>query len=267
MNNRVITNIKEGVAEVELNRSDKHNALDHKMFESIIEVGDQLAKDSSIRAVILHGAGKSFCAGIDLSMFAEEGLTSNHPERMKPRKSSLSNYYQSAAYVWREIHVPVIVALHGAVYGGGLQIALGADIRYAAKNTLLSVMEIKWGIIPDMGITTSLPNLMRMDKALEMAMTADIKDASEALQLGLITAIKDNPLDQARELAKKISNKSPDAIRSIKRLFYEAWLKDDQFSLALEAELQQKVMTEPNHMEAAKSTLTKSKPKFQNSKL
>jgi len=267
MDDRVITNIKDGVAEVELNRPNKHNALDHNMFESIIEVGDQLAKDSSLRAVILYGAGKSFCAGIDLSMLAGEGSSLNLADKMKPRKGSLSNYYQSAAYVWREIPVPVIAVLHGAVYGGGLQIALGADIRYAEKNTSLSIMEAKWGIIPDMGIMTSLPNLMKMDQALEIAMTAEIKDASEALQLGLITAIKDNPLEQARELAKKVSNKSPDVIRSIKRLFYEAWLKDDQFSLSLEAQLQQKVMTQSNHLEATKSTLTKSKPKFLNSKL
>ena len=267
MNERISFYIEDNVAEVKLNRADKHNALDHEMFEAILRIGDQIAQDDSIRAVILHGAGDSFCAGIDLSMFADEGLTHDFNERMKRRDSSLANYYQSAAYVWREIPVPVIAVLHGAVYGGGLQIALGADIRYAKENTKLSIMEIKWGIIPDMAMTTSLPYLMNIDKALEMATTADILDANEAFSKGLITAIDEKPLEKARALAKKIANKSPDAIRSIKRLFYQTWHKNDQFSLDLEAQLQLQIMSGSNQMEAVKSSLSGAKPDFLNSKL
>ena len=267
MSDRVNFDIKDNVAEVRLNRAEKHNALDHKMFEAIIRIGDQIAHDDSIRAVILHGAGESFCAGIDLSMFAGEGMASDFLKRMKRREGSLANYYQSAAYIWREIPVPVIAVLQGAVYGGGLQIALGADIRYAAEDIKLSIMEIKWGIIPDMALTTSLPYLMSADKAIELAVTADIFNASQALDKGLITAIKGRPLKQARALAKGIANRSPDAIRSIKRLFYETWHKNDEVSLALEAKLQMQVMAGENQMEAVKSSLSKTKPNFSNSKL
>ena len=267
MNERIIFSIEDNIAEVELNRADKHNALDHEMFEAILKIGDQISQDNTSRAVILHGAGDSFCAGIDLSMFADESLANKFNERMKPRDSSLANYYQSAAYVWREIPVPVIAVLHGAVYGGGLQIALGADIRYARDNVKLSIMEIKWGIIPDMAMTTSLPYLMSLDKALEMAMTADILNANDAFDKNLITAIEKNPLEKARVLAKKIANKSPDAIRSIKRLFYQTWHKNDQFSLSLEAQLQLQLMGKSNQMEAVKSSLSGSRPDFLNSKI
>ena len=267
MRERISFYIEDNIAEVKLNRADKHNALDHEMFEAILNIGDQLARDDSIRAVILYGAGESFCAGIDLSMFAGEGLADDFNERMKRRDSSLANYYQSAAYIWREIPVPVIAVLHGAVYGGGLQIALGADIRYASKSMKLSIMEIKWGIIPDMAMTTSLPYLMNIDRALEMAMTADILDSDEAFGKGLITAIKEKPLEEARALAKKIANKSPDAIRSIKRLFYQTWHKNDEFSLSLEAKLQLQVMSGSNQMEAVKSSLSGAVPDFSNSKM
>ena len=172
MNERISFYIEDNVAEVKLNRADKHNALDHEMFEAILRVGDQIAQDDLIRAVILHGAGDSFCAGIDLSMFAGEGLAHDFNEKMKRRDSSLANYYQSAAYVWREIPVPVIAVLHGAIYGGGLQIALGADIRIAAPDMKMSIMEIKWGLIPDMSLTGAYLELVK-DKALEMAKASD----------------------------------------------------------------------------------------------
>jgi len=267
MSDRIDFDIKDNVAEVRLNRAEKHNALDHKMFEAIIKIGDQIAHDNSVRAVILHGAGESFCAGIDLSMFAGEGMAADFLKKMQPRKGSLANYYQSAAYIWREIPVPVIAVLQGAVYGGGLQIALGADIRYAAEDAKLSIMEIKWGIIPDMALTTSLPYLMNTDKAIELAVTADILNANEAFNKGLITAIKEDPLRKARSLAKGIANKSPDAIRSIKRLFYDTWHKNDEISLGLEAQLQMQVMAGENQTEAVKSSLAKIRPHFSNSKL
>ena len=267
MNKRICFSIKDNVAEVKLNRADKHNALDHEMFEAIIKAGDQIAQDDSIRAVLLYGAGDSFCAGIDLTMFADEGLAKDFTKRMKPRDHSLANYYQSAAYVWREIPVPVIAALHGAVYGGGLLIALGADIRYADKYSAISIMEIKWGIIPDMALTTSIPNLINIDKAFEITMTGDILDAKTAFKLGLITEVKSDPLSQARELANIICQKSPDAIRSIKKLFYDTWGSNDKISLSMEAELQKKVMSSPNHMEAVKSSINRSEPDFSDSEL
>ena len=267
MTKRIELDINSGVAEVKLNRPEKHNALDHAMFESLIDVGEKLAKDRSIRAVILYGAGKSFCAGIDLSIFSGESSSDDFLNKMEPRDDSLANYYQSAAYVWREIPVPVIAALHGAVYGGGLQIALGADIRYADKNSAISIMEIKWGIIPDMALTTSIPNLINIDKAFEITMTGDILDAKTAFKLGLITGVKSDPLSQARELANIICQKSPDAIRSIKKLFYDTWGSNDKISLSMEADIQKKVMSSPNHMEAVKSSINRSEPDFSDSEL
>ena len=262
MNDRLNLTVKSGIAEVQLNRAKKHNALDHKMFESLIETGERLSKDNSIRAIILHGSGKSFCAGIDLTMFAGEGMSQDFSKKMLPREKSLANYYQSAAYVWREIPVPVIAALHGVTYGGGLQIALGADIRYASKDSTFSVMEIKWGIIPDMAMTTSIPSIMRIDQALEMAMTGDVINASEANSLGLVTAITSDPLEKARSLANNLVNKSPDAIRAIKKLFYETWKNNDQSSLLLEAQLQKRVMSGSNQMEAVKSSINRTPPNF-----
>lgn len=259
---RVIVNIDSHVASVTLNRADKHNAVDLAMFEALIETGGALAKDRSLRAVVLHGAGGSFCAGIDVSIFAGKGISAAGADNMLPRGDSIANFYQSAAYVWRELPIPVIAALHGVVYGAGLQIALGADIRYARPDTKMSIMEVKWGIIPDMAISTTLPNLMPVDKASELAWTGKVISGSEANQLGLVTDIKDDPLDAAQEIARSIAGKSPDAIRSIKKLFYEAWQTQSAGLLRMEAQLQVAAMASPNQMEATKANMQKRAPEF-----
>ena len=262
MTERVVVDIRNHVASVTLNRANKHNAVDIAMFEAIIEAGESLAQDRSIRAVVLNGDGESFCAGIDVSVFAGKGIGASGADNMATRGSSLANFYQSAAFVWRELPVPVIAALHGVIFGAGLQIALGADIRYVSADAKLSVMEIKWGIIPDMAISTTLPNLMPVDKAAELALTGKIVSGSEAEDLGLVTAVKENPLQAAREIAATIAGKSPDAVRAIKKLLYEAWKNDAASSLRLEAELQLKVMAAPNQMEAALANSEKRAPEF-----
>jgi enoyl-CoA hydratase/carnithine racemase len=262
MGDRVVVNVDRHVASVTLNRGDKHNAVDVAMFEALIEAGEALARDRSLRAVILHGAGESFCAGIDVSVFAGKGISASGADNMQPRGDSLANFYQSAAYVWRELPIPVIAALHGVVFGAGLQIALGADIRYATADTKMSIMEIKWGIIPDMAISTTLPNLMPVDKAAELAWTGKVISGSDASELGLITDIKEDPLVAAQELARTIAGKSPDAVRAIKKLFYAAWQPQFASSLRLEAELQTKVMASPNQMEATKANMEKRAPDF-----
>ena len=236
MTERVTVDLNERIARVTLNRPEKHNAVDRAMFDALIETGTALAADRSIRAIVLHGAGENFCAGIDVSVFqgGEDGID---PSSMQPRDGSPANFFQSAAYVWREQRVPVIAALHGVVFGAGLQIALGADVRFAATKATLSVMEIKWGIIPDMGIATTLPGLMPLDKALELAWTGRTVSGLEAQELGLVTAARDEPLDAAMELARQIAAKSPDAIRAAKALFQEAWGNRDAALLRREAEI------------------------------
>jgi enoyl-CoA hydratase/carnithine racemase len=260
MTERITVAISDHVATVALNRPDKHNAVDHDMFEAIIRVGSDLASDRSLRAVILHGVGDNFCAGIDVSVFAGGGVD---PGSLEPRDDSPANYYQSAAYVWREMPVPVIAALHGAVFGAGLQIALGADLRYARRDARLSVMEIKWGIIPDMGISVTMPPLMAYDKAAELAWTGRTFSGGDAAELGLVTATVDDPLSAAQELARRIAEQSPDAIRATKSLFRESWSKDrDAALLRREAELQLGVLAAPNQREAVLANQEKRAPVF-----
>jgi enoyl-CoA hydratase/carnithine racemase len=262
MTERVVVNTENHVATVTLNRADKHNAVDVAMFEALIETGEALATDQSLRAVVLHGAGDSFCAGIDVSVFAGEGIGASSAEKMQARAESPANFFQSAAYVWRELPVPVIAALHGVVFGAGLQIALAADIRYATADTQLAVMEIKWGLIPDMSLSTTLPHLMPVDKALELAWSGKVINGTEAGHSGLVTEVRKDPLVAAQELARTIAGKSPDAVRAIKKLFYRAWRSDAADLLRLEADLQTKIMMSPNQLEAATANAEKRVPGF-----
>ncbi len=262
MAERVVVDIENHVATVTLNRPDKHNALDIAMFEALIDAGESLAKNRSVRAVVLHGAGDSFCAGIDVSVFAGRGIGVASDDKMTARGDSPANFFQSAVYVWRELPVPVIAALHGVIFGGGIQIALGADIRYAAPDSKISVMEIRWGIIPDMCLSVTLPNLLPADKAAELAWTGKVVSGKEASEMGLVTATQENPLQAAQDLARQIAGKSPDAVRAIKTLLYASWKNDSVRTLRLEADLQTKVMSLPNQMEAATANLEKRAANF-----
>ncbi len=259
MTDRVVVDIADHVAQVTLNRAGKHNAVDRAMFDAILEAGTSLAGDRSVRAVVLHGAGDNFCAGIDVSLFQSEGID---PATMQPRDGSPSNLYQSAAYVWRELPVPVIAAVHGVAYGAGLQIALGADLRIAADDAELSIMEIKWGIIPDMSITITLPGLMAYDEAAELAWTGAVVSGRDAAAMGLVTRSAQDPLREARDLARRIAERSPDAIRATKRLFREAWADRDAALLRREAELQLEVMAGSNQKEAAAANIERRRPDF-----
>ena len=261
MTDRLSVERHDGVAIVSLNRPEKHNAVDRGMFDAIIDTGASLASDRSLRAVVLRGNGDNFCAGIDISAF-QGGESSFDPASMQPLENSLANYYQSAGWVWRDLPVPVIAALHGAVFGAGLQIALGADLRIAGDSARLSVMETKWGIIPDMGISVALPALMPYDKALELTWSGRIVDADEAAALGLVTRIDDNPVESAIELAQNFAARSPDAVRATKALFKEAWADREALLLKREAELQLRVMAGDNQKEAILANLQKREPDF-----
>ena len=262
MTDRLGIEIDDQVAIVRLNRPQKHNAIDIEMFEAIIETGNRLAGDSSVRSVVLTGAGDHFCSGIDISVFQGAGIGAAGSGRMDPVADSPANFFQKAAFAWREIPVPVIAAINGVAFGGGLQIALGADIRYATAEAQLSIMEIKWGLIPDMAISTTAHHLVPIDRLKELAYTGRVISGSEALGLGLITAVKEDPLAAAITLAKEIAARSPPAIRAIKKLFDDTWHLDTSASLQLEARLQSSLMGAPNQLEAVQANVQKRKPEF-----
>jgi enoyl-CoA hydratase/carnithine racemase len=218
---RVAIEISEHVAVVTLSRPEKHNALDVAMFEAIAGAASRVAAEPGVRAVVIHGEGPSFCSGLDVA-----GVMAGQPESddlMAPLRGSVPNWFQRPAYSWIEVPVPVIAAIHGHCLGGGLQIALGADIRFATPDARLSVLEVKWGLIPDMAITRTLPRLVGIDLAKELAFTGRMLSGAEAHDLGLVTHVADDPLAAARELAAEIAARSPDAVRGMKRLFNESW--------------------------------------------
>ncbi len=250
------------VATVTLNRPEKHNAIDLRMFAALAEAGMELAGDASVRAIVLEGAGPSFCAGIDLSIFQQDD-ESVLISKMMPGKDSPANLFQRAAFVWREVPQPVICALHGSVFGGGLQIALGADLRFASADCRLSVMEIKWGLIPDMAISKTLDRLIPADKAKELAWTGRVFNADEAREMGVITAIHDNPSQAAQATAAGIAAKSPSAVRAIKRLFDESAELSTSQALQLEAQLQLSLLGGHQQIEAVAANMEKRSPSFE----
>jgi enoyl-CoA hydratase/carnithine racemase len=257
---RVRIEIDGPVALVTLARPDKHNALDLAMFEAIIGAAARLADEPGVRAVVLAGDGPSFCSGIDLmSLVGTEagldGLTA-------PLRDSSPNWFQRAAYDWISLPVPVIAALHGNCLGGGLQIALGADIRIATPDTRLSVMEVKWGLVPDMSITRTLPRLVRIDVAKELTYTGRVFSGAEALELGIVTHLSEDPPALARRLAGEIASQSPDAIRGAKRLFDQAWIGPPDQTLALEAEIQLGLIGSPNQLAAVSAGMSKQPGEF-----
>jgi enoyl-CoA hydratase/carnithine racemase len=266
MTERVTVTIENGVADVRLNRPEKLNAIDRAMFEALVATGERLAEDRSVRAVVLSGEGRGFCAGLDFASFMAMAGEREPGATLLDRSSadSPANFAQRAAWVWTEVPVPVIAAVHGVAFGGGLQIALGADLRIVAPDAKLSVMEVKWGLIPDMSGTQTLRRLVPLDVAKELTWTGRVLTGVEAKELGLATRLSERPLDDALALAREIAGKSPDAIRAGKRLLQEAWQVPVAEGLRLEEDLQRKLIGRPNQVEAVKANLEKREPKFGN---
>ncbi len=262
MGTRLQIDIDSHVAEVVLNRPEKHNAVDMALFDELAAAADGLAADTSVRAVVLTGAGDNFCAGIDVSIFSDPGDAIS-PASMAPQKGSDANRFQRAAFAWREIPVPVVCAIRGVAFGAGAQIALGADLRYAAPDAKLSIMEIHWGLIPDLAISVTSSGLLREDWLRELAYTGRVVGADEALSLGLVTAIHDDPASAARDTARAIAGRSPDAIRAMKKLFNERHDLDAGRSLALEARLQSGIMGGPNQLEQVRAKTEGRAPEFE----
>ena len=251
---RVVVDVHGHIAEVRLNRPDKHNALDFAMFQSLAGALERLKGDKSVRAVVLHGDGPSFCSGLDFPSFMAEGRPVD--EMLKPQEGTDANLAQHVSHGWQTLPMPVIAAVHGNCIGGGAQIALGADVRIVSPGARISIREASWGLIPDMGITRSLPRLVRFDIAKELVFTARFVDGAEAVDIGLATRLAEDPLAVARTLAGEIAALSPDAVRRSKRLLEEGWSATAAESLALEEELQRELLGSPNQVKAVTAGLS-----------
>ncbi len=251
--------VENGIADVRLNRPEKYNALSPEMFQAITNAGEQLADRKDVRVVVLSGNGRGFCAGLDMSSFqgmADRQKSGDQSEDtsvaavLLEKKDFPENMAQRPAMVWKRLPMPVIAALHGVAFGGGCQIALGADIRFAAPDLKMSVMEIKWGLIPDMSITQTLRDLVPIDVAKELTFTGRILSGEDAKTIGLVTHVTEDPLQEAMKLAAEIASKSPDAIRFGKKLYEESWHADARTGLEMEAALQSTLIGSENQKEA-----------------
>ena len=253
-----------GVAEVILNRPDKMNAIAPDMFTALIDAGESLITNTSVRAVVLRGEGRAFCAGLDLVNFEnmKAGIDMIDPTRLTERSHGDANKFQRVATVWRDIPVPVIAALHGVAFGGGLQIALGADIRLVTADIKMSIMEIKWGLVPDMAGMIFLRQLMRADVARELIYTGRIIGGTEAVALGLATRVVDDPLASAVQLAQEMTQKSPLALRAAKRMLKQWGDASDAALLLAEADEQSRLIGRAEQMEAVQANLEKRLPVF-----
>ena len=263
--NRVVTVIQNGVANVRLNRPEKLNALDEPMFAALIETGERLASEAGVRAVVLSGEGRGFCAGLDLTRF-QAMVDPSQPNRIHGPRSSgrIGTLSQYAAWIWAEMPVPVLAAVHGVALGGGLQLALAADVRIVSPEARLSVLEIRWGLIPDMTGTYVLPRLVGVDVAKELTWTGRMVSGEEAVQLGLATHVSDTPLDDALALAAEIATNAPDAIRAAKRLLNISLGHTPKEHFAEEEAAMNSLRGTANQREAVSAYFEKRSPRYAN---
>ena len=254
MSDRVTVDIADGVADVRLNRPDKMNALDGAMVDAIVHTGESLAADPTVRAVVLSGEGRAFCAGLDFGAFrsmtgnGQSGSSGGTIGAMPD--GAITHHGQRAAWVWQTMPAPVIAAIHGVALGGGIQIALGADIRIIAPDARMSVLESRWGLSPDMTLTQTVTRLTGLDVAKELAFTGRMVEGAEAVQIGLATRLADDPHHAALELAAEIAARSPHAIRATKRLMNEAHHRSPAESFAAERAEIARLIGSPNQVEA-----------------
>jgi enoyl-CoA hydratase/carnithine racemase len=263
---RVAWTVTDGVADVRLTRPEKMNAIDPAMFAALGEAGDEIGSDPSVRAVVLSGEGRAFCAGLDIGAFFGGGddearsvvggdLTERHGGRV-------TNVAQHAVWAWAQLPVPVIAAVHGVALGGGLQVALGADLRIVAPDARLSVLEIRWGMVPDMCGTYLLPRLVKPDVAKELTWTGRMVEGEEAVRLGLATRVADDPRGAALELARQIAGANPDAVRRGKALLDAALDATTAEQFVAESKLNGELIGSPNQVEAVSAFLEKRPPAF-----
>jgi enoyl-CoA hydratase/carnithine racemase len=257
---------------VRLNRPDKINAVDGAMFQALVEAGETLKADRSVRAIVLSGEGRGFCAGLDFNELPVDGRSrirrttearGSRPVAVLDRGDRITSLGQQAAYTWTEQPAPVIAAIHGPALGAGFQIALAADIRFIAPDATMSVLEIRWGLVPDMTGTQMLPRLVGLDVAKELAFTGRMVDGRECVELGLATHLADDPRAAALELAREIASKSPQAIQGAKRLIAMAGQVPLAEGFAAEAQTMASLIGSPNNTEAVNAYFEKREPVFE----
>jgi enoyl-CoA hydratase/carnithine racemase len=267
MEERVSISISDGIADVRLVRADKMNALDAAMFDALVAATERLSREKSVRAVVLSGEGRAFCAGLDMDRFAAmkekggNGIAGGEKRDLTARTHGVANYPQQAVWGWRQLPVPVIAAIQGVAFGGGFQLALGADMRFLTTDARMSIMEIKWGLVPDMAGTPILASLVRDDILRELTYTGRIFSAQEAMSFGLATRVCDDPRAAAFEVAREIAGKSPEAIRAAKRMLNNLSV-DPGPALLVESVEQQKLLGSANQLEAVRANIDKRAPRF-----
>ena len=270
-NDRVKVSIEGGIADVRLDRADKRNALDPAMFDAIARAGKDLVSNKEIRAVVLSGSGASFCAGLDFASFqsmADGGSSSSETKSnsgenagaMQP--GAITHLAQQICWVWQEVPVPVIAAIQGHALGGGMQLALGADIRIAHPDTQFAMREVHWGLIPDMTGTVMLSRLVRDDVAKDLVFSARVMSGTEAHQLGVVTRLTDSPLEVAMQIASEIAERSPDAVRGAKALINRLSNAGASEHFAEERKIIYSLIGKPNQVEAVMSNFEKRPASF-----
>lgn len=241
---RLKVSIENGIAMVTLNRPEKYNGLDMPMFRAITAAARSLRKDRSVRAVILSGAGEAFCSGLDVKTVSRNPV--NFIRLLFKPGRRISNLAQDVGYLWRDLPAPVIAVTHGYCFGGGFQIALGADFRFSTADCEFSIMESKWGLIPDMSLAVTLRELIAIDLAKELTMTARRFNGTEAHEMGLVSRVCDDPMAEALGFARELAERSPDAVAASKLLFNRTWNATDRDALDWETRLQKKLLGRTN---------------------
>ena len=262
MSERIKVEISNGVADVRLVRTDKMNALDNAMFDALIDTAADLEADKSVRCVVLSGEGRAFCAGLDMENFGRmaQGGDEGSPTGREPlatRTHGIANWPQQAVWCWRQMRTPVIAAVHGVALGGGLQVMLGSDIRIVHPETKMSILEVKWGLVPDMGSTPIMRYLAREDVIRELTYTGRMFTGAEAKEIGFATHVSETPLDDALALAKEIATKNPHTVQAAKRMYNELGDKSDAEALLTESVEQDKLIGTPNQIESVLSGMQK----------
>jgi len=263
---RLLVTVEDHVARVSLNRPEKLNALDASMFRALVAAAERLGEDPRVRAIVLCGEGRAFCAGLDVARFESMERGAGAADDLLTRQPGAPwNDSQRAAWVWRELRVPVVAAIHGVAYGAGLQIALGADVRLVSPDARLSLREVTWGLVPDLGASQLTRNTIRLDHLRELVFTGRVVSGTDAAALGLATRAVQDPHVAALELAREIAANSPSAVRAAKAILNEAPYASIADSLRHEEQHARQLVGSPDQQEAVRANREKRPAVFSDS--
>ena len=248
------------IARVWLNRPDKLNGITFEMLQQLKDAATAIDKNRDVRVVFLEGRGDSFCAGLDFG----KGMT--NPKKVGrwfiPNPFRGTNMFQEPLWAWRRLSVPVIAITRGHVFGGGIQLALAADFRFTTPDCEWSVLEAKWGLVPDMSGTIALTDQLPGDLAKRLVMTAEVFDGAKAVEYGVATGVSDKPEELAMELAEKLMQRSPDSVAASKELMDRTRRMSVRRAFALERRLQFAMLRSVNTKIAQSAGKKKAEPTF-----